>query len=471
MSAAETYGDLSREQLFALIDEQGAQIEQLQALVAQLRSQMEELKRAGKRQATPFATGKHKKKRKKPGRKKGAGEFANRAAPKEEDYSAPATDVPVEDEWCECGAELVGIETETVTTTELPESAKPVIKAYHIHKKRCVRCGRVVRGEHPEVAPDQQGATAHRLGPRAYAVGHSLHYEIGVPMRGVPEILKMLGGIEVTQSALTQEALKQSRGYVGSEYEKLRGHVKDAPVVFTDDTGWKVEGQAAFLMAFDTDEETIYQIRKHHRNEEVREVIPGDYPGVMTTDRGTSYDAKEFGDVEQQKCLAHAQRNLSEVRDNKQRKARWFSVERKRLLKAGNDLWGSYHRGEMSLEQYLDQGEQIDKAVTEHLRNRNLTDVDNQRLLDGFGKQHDRGHLLRFLKDPRLEPTNNRAERAVRGAVIARKVSQCSKNWDGARATSAYKSVLKTLQKRGRDVVDGLVDIFLGKGLPDPDPG
>ena len=53
-----------------------------------------------------------------------------------------------------------------------------------------------------------------------------------------------------------------------------------------------------------------------------------------------------------------------------------------------------------------------------------------------LGWHDDRGNLLRFLDDPGIEPTNNRAERALRGAVIARKVSHCSKNEDGADAFS-----------------------------------
>jgi hypothetical protein len=39
-------------------------------------------------------------------------------------------------------------------------------------------------------------------------------------------------------------------------------------------------------MTFDTDQATVFQIRRRHRNEEVRELIPSDYAGVMVTDRG-----------------------------------------------------------------------------------------------------------------------------------------------------------------------------------------
>ncbi|MGI8992608.1 MAG: hypothetical protein ACR2I2_23890, partial [Bryobacteraceae bacterium] len=40
--------------------------------------------------------------------------------------------------------------------------------------------------------------------------------------------------------------------------------------------------------------QTVYQIRSRHRNEEVRELIPVDYAGVLVTDRGKSYDAEEL---------------------------------------------------------------------------------------------------------------------------------------------------------------------------------
>ena len=66
-----------------------------------------------------------------------------------------------------------------------------------------------------------------------------------------------------------------------------------------------------------------------------------------------------------------------------------------------------------------------------------MSDADNWRLQNELGWHHDRGNLLRFLDDPSIEPTNNRAERALRGAVIARKVSHCSKNVGGADAFSS----------------------------------
>jgi hypothetical protein len=64
-------------------------------------------------------------------------------------------------------------------------------------------------------------------------------------------------------------------------------------------------------------------------------------------------------------------------------------------------------------------------------------------------RYHQRGDLLRFLERPRVEPTNNRVERVLRPAVIARQVSQCSKTWPGADALAAFTSVIQTLLKQG----------------------
>ncbi|HSB82690.1 MAG TPA: transposase, partial [Candidatus Methylomirabilis sp.] len=95
-------------------------------------------------------------------------------------------------------------------------------------------------------------------------------------------------------------------------------------------------------------------------------------------------------------------------------------------------MWHDYHDHHGRLEGFEHRVNHLQEAVTRHLRPRRLVDADNQRLLDQFGQHHAKGNLLRFLEDPRIEPTNNRSERGFRFAVIQRKVSQCSKTAGGA---------------------------------------
>ena len=82
----------------------------------------------------------------------------------------------------------------------------------------------------------------------------------------------------------------------------MRASVKDAKRVFADDAGWRINGESAYMMGFDTDETTVYQIRLRHRHQGVRELIPSDYGGVMHTDRSLTYDAWALELVAQQKC-------------------------------------------------------------------------------------------------------------------------------------------------------------------------
>ncbi len=446
---------------------------ELEARLEAALAEIERLKRQGKRQAAPFSTGARVAKPKKPGRKRGQGRFTRRPAPPPENYTTQVP-VPVIATACGgCGNALTPVGVETVTMTDLPPQVALEITAYHLQLCQCAGCGQRVRATHPEVPADQRGATAHRVGPRLLALSHWLHYQVGVPVRRVPAILAAVYGAGITQGALTQDALRRARGKVGAAYQGLRQQVAQEPAVGTDDTGWKVGGLVAFLMGFFGRLTTVFQIRPRHRNEEVREVIPSTYPGTLCTDRGRSYDARALAGVKQQKCLAHLQRSLTEALEGRvpgERlvgRGRCFCTRLKALLREATALWEAYHTG--TAENFAAERERLAAAVTEHLRPRPLGGEANRRLLSELGAQHDQGHLLRFLYEPdTVEPTNNRSERGLRPAVIARKVSHCSKTWGGAQAHAAFMSVFCTLQQREiPSILDAMVEVFRTGRLPE----
>ena len=444
---------LSRGDLIRLVAELAKRVEELQ-------KQIEELRRNQKRSAAPFSKGKSKPNPKKPGRKPGQGPFQRRERPEASPNTSPV-DVPVEETVCPiCGGRLEPDGEETVSNTDMPPRPDPETHLYRVHLCRCQNCKQRFRGQHPEVAPDQYGATAHRVGPRVKAMAHALHYGHGVPVRRVPEVVREWTGIRVTQSALTQDAVRQAHGAVGARYRQLRGQVRQAPVTYTDDTGWRVGGQPAYLMGFDTDRETVYQVRRQHGHQQVLEIVPADYAGVLVTDRGPSYEAKALAAVKQSKCLAHLLRNVTEVVEAKHGMAKRFGSRLKDILKRGNQLWKDYQAGRVA--DWVGSVAEIKEDLDYHLRPRHLRDPDNQRLLETIGGQNDQGRVLVFLDRPEVEPTNNRAERALRPAVIARKVSHCSKTEAGAEAYAAFHSVLQTAKKAGVSFSQSLLHIAVG---------
>ena len=460
MPPPENLTALSHDALLALVAAQQHQITALTAVIEALRAELAHLRRDAKRQAAPFSKGTRVATPKRPGRKPGSGHFCYREAPRSAQITGPPVEVPVPVTACpDCGGALVTERVDVASTTELPPLPRPQVTQYWVTVCRCLMCGKQVRGQHPDVAPDQYGATAHRVGARAMAAAHGLHYGVGIPVRKVPRVLEALTGVTLTQGAITQDAIRRAAHVVGEVYEDLRMAISEAPVVHTDDTSWRVAGAPAYLMAFETDVATVYQVRSQHRHEEVQEVIPPDYEGVMVTDRGRSYDAQAFDGVKQQKCLAHILRSIQEVLKTKKGRARDFGERLKVLLQDAIQLWRRSHTGEVL--DFAAQAQNVQDTITHHLRNRCLTDPDNQRLLNQIGRHHDRGNLLRFLEAPHIEPTNNRAERALRPAVIARKVSQCSKNAPGAHAFAAFTSVVRTLAQQGiASLVEGLYQLF-----------
>ena len=216
---------------------------------------------------------------------------------------------------------------------------------------------------------------------------HVLHYGVSIPVRRVPSVLRALTGVELSQSAITQDALRRVQGAVGDAYHRLRESVRQSAVVHTDDTGWRVGGESAFLMAFETDDATVYQVRGRHRNEEVREVVPADYAGVMVTDRARSYDAQALSGVRQPAAagLAHVLRSISEVvetnvgrgRTPDRSRGHGFGKRLSELLREAMELRESERRGEVV--DYGGETEQLRREVSHHLRDRPLSDRDSPR--------------------------------------------------------------------------------------------
>ena len=512
---------LSRKELVALVLEQHAQVEQLWEVVLALQVEIDSLKRGGRRQATPFSKGTHKDNPKKPGRKprskaadpgsdvpisevsEGSDNFTFRTAPPQEAITEPEVYVPLLESCCpSCGGGLGPAREEMAYITDLPKVIVPEVRAYRVQVCQCSECGKSVRGKHEDLAQDQWGATAHRIGSRIMAAAHLLHMVAGVTVRKVPGVLKYLTGIPLTQGAITQDMLRRCRvaavypdgelsppGKVFEAYQQLRTDIRDESYIHTDDTGWKIKGSTAYLMTFESKNITLFQIRPRHRNEEVREVIPSDYTGTMITDRGTSYDAKELDNVKQSKCASHILRSIDKVMEKqtqgtdqgidqgtdqgidqgRQASEPGFLTGLKTMMQEAVVLWWQRRRGESSdheekaqaIQEYEGRVRAIQEKATQLLRHRQLADKDEQTLLNQLGWHHDRGNLLRFLDEPEVEPTNNRAERALRPAVIARKVSQCSKTPGGADAYAAFASVICTLNKRTRQpLIDALCEVF-----------
>jgi transposase len=416
----------------------------LEETVKELREEIARLKREGKRSAGPFSKNKRKHPHQKPGRKNGEGRFSRLVeAPASPDTTHVEVATPGT---CDCGGSLEFLRYEEASNTDPPVDNRPHVTKFRVPVCRCRRCGATVRGKHPDLALDQYGATAHRYGDRMMAVGHLLHYGMGVPQQKVPAIVEMFTGVSPTQSTFNQDATRRSETDLKPEYDWLRDTMKKQAVGQTDATGWKVGGEAAQMMVYANGDATVYDIREHYRNDEIREVFPSDYQGTLVGDGGKAFEANTLSGVKQQKCIFHGLKLIREAQEKQEGEQREFGDVLKGMLQEGVALWHGYHDGKK--RGYRGKVAELDERITEHLRERTLSNENNQRLLKFFGEHHRKGDLTRFLHDPRVPPTNNLSELELRYLIAARKVSQCSKNRRGAHAQKVLGSLLRTEKRK-----------------------
>ncbi|GAA5440884.1 transposase [Deinococcus caeni] len=144
----------------------------------------------------------------------------------------------------------------------------------------------------------------HRLGPVLHTTLQTLHHELGLPVRRISRVMDLLGGLQITQGAITQAAqrLAADGSALAAHVDALQTQIQQAPYVHHDDTGWRVGAQNAWVGAFRSVDTVLFRANLRHTNVEVREGLGQNFAGVLISDRFSSYDSRYLQDIRQQKC-------------------------------------------------------------------------------------------------------------------------------------------------------------------------
>ena len=436
-----------------------ATIEKLQKLVELLRVKVEELERAGRRQATPFARRKSVEQRKRPGRKAGQGKFAHRAKPSPKEVNETKV---VRLHGCpECGGKLREIRKHEQFEVDIPP-VEPVITRFVTYSGYCGVCQKRARSRHPEQISMAAGAAGVVVGPRAKALASDLKHRLGSSYGKVSEVLNDAFNLQVSRGGWCQADQKLAE-IARPVYEKLVETVRQCSVVHADETGWRIDTLSAWLWVFTNQEVTVYAIRDNRSSDVVIEILGQEFRGTLASDCFLAYDDRRLKAWLKQKCLSHLLKDLKEMKENKTGRALHFARQLTVLLqqaialkteKPHLDPFTFYQRSQV-LEA------QLDALIGPRRR---LKDRDNARFARRLRKH--RAHLLRFLYLDDLDATNNQAERMLRPAVITRKTNGCNRTRQGADAHAILSSVLVTCRQHSIPILDYLVQLQLPGGIP-----
>jgi hypothetical protein len=426
------------------------QNDELSKLVKELQTRQAELEREQKRQAGPFRRREESKvppgEKKKQGRKPGhPGAFRKRPTEFDE------TIVVTLDKCPQCLGEVEPQQMLTQFIEELPP-IKPRVTRLVTWSGCCPQCGDV-HSTHPLQTSRAQGAAGTQLGPRAQGFAVLLHKYYGVPMRKACKILKQGFGLSLTSGGLSQ-LLDRVADKLQGKYDELLERVRASDVVYADETSWYVGGPGHWLWVFTTPTSTVYRIASSRGHPVAAKVLGSDFGGVLVSDCATIYD--KFT-CPQHKCIFHHLQAIERQRKQPQMKDPSYLDRWETLWKEVLEL--THARDQFTPEDFAARRTQIE-ARADAL----LNEVPKQL---GDRKFHTRmtnarKHLFGCLYH-RVDPTNNCAERAIRPAVVARKISCGNKTDRGSRTTEILTSLLATAHQQARDF---LADLALAVAIP-----
>jgi hypothetical protein len=219
--------------------------------------------------------------------------------------------------------------------------------------------------------------------------------------------------------------------------EQLLQEVRAADIVHLDETPWYQKGKLRWMWVASTALTTIFRIGSR-RKEELTELIGEAFLGWLVTDGYLAYRDHP----RRQRCLAHLIRKALALAEG------YFG--------AGADFGSDLARDLRRLIKWVHDGEDARTPAVKRLMARVKWNCQCNRYEDEKQVRELAGEILNdwdavvaFVSDPALPPTNNDAERALRHAVIARRISFGTRTEEGSRFYAAALSVIDTCRKRG----------------------
>jgi transposase len=433
--------DLRIQQLEAENQTLRARIQELEESLGKLQKRLEELERAAARQAAPFRRKDKNKKppdqHKPPGRPPGHPP-AFRPPPQQIDQDLQAR----LDQCPQCGGPLRDVQPCVQYIEDIPP-VRPHVTKLTTYVGICASCGEV-RSTHPLQVSTASGAAGTHLGARALALAAWLSKRLGMTTRSVCKVLQGLFNLKLTPGGLTQ-ALDRMADKLEPTFDQLIADLRRQSGVWADETSWWVGGPGWWLWTFTAPALTVYHVDTSRGRDVVLDMLGTDFSGVLTSDCLASYENLPY---KMHKCYAHHLKAISKAGEDQPSE---YLMQLRGLLHAA--MYLQEHRGDLSPPEWARKRQHLEDRADELLL-RTAPPAGAAKVAERLRKR--RRWLFTFLDDPSLEATNNRAERSLRPAVIARKLSCGNKTPRGKRTWEILTSLAVTCHQRGQDFADYL---------------
>jgi transposase len=346
--------------------------------------------------------------------------------------------IPAPESCPDCGSAFSGIGTTRERVVEDIVLVRPtVITKYVIERRWCPCC----RTYHED--PVTQALPRHRLGLHVLLFVVYQKVALGLSYSKIQRELRSYFGLTLSAGELPG-MVSQIAALFGPAYARLLDLMRQQAAIHIDETSWRVDGVPHWLWVFVNDVVALYVVSRSRGSKVPQALLGPDFDGVVISDFFSAYSPLE---VEKAKCWAHLLRDsydYAKGQDANSERTRFHRILHALFVEMGLAL-EQVQADEAGRTQVYDaMRTKLWRFAAEDWRTWQC-----QQLAQRIKKYLD--DLVVWLKDPAVDPTNNAAERALRGAVITRKTSFGSRSKQGAHAFARLLSIIMTWERQGKE--------------------
>lgn len=373
--------------------------------------------------------------------------------------------VTVKPEHCRrCGQRLSGADPQPLRhqVWEIPE-IKPLVTEYQLHRLSCRGCRESTCGELPAGVPQSQA------GPRLVALVALLMGCFKQSKRRVALFLEQVLN-QPCSPGWVVKLQNQATAALTPAYEELAAQLPSEPVLGIDESPTKEARLKSWLWTFVASTYTVFALRSTRAATVLQELLTEVFAGVVNCDRAKMY--WKIG--RPQWCWAHLKRDFQALVDHPDQQVKRLGRDLMRPTRELFRHWARYRDGTISRTGMLRLLRPIRQEIDGLLLRGAYSG--NAKLIGMCAPLYDhRDWLWTFLDVERVEPTNNVSERALRPAVIWRKLSFGTQSAQGSRFVETILTVVETCHRQSRNSFEYLAAAmhahFAGQPAPSLLPG
>jgi transposase len=363
-----------------------------------------------------------------------------------------------------CGTALSGEDPAPYRhqVVELPPLL-PAVVEHRFHALVCPACEALTRAASGAILA--QGG----YGPRLRGIVVLLSAQAHQSHAQVVRLLEELFGVSLS-TGMVAKLRRQFTTAVQPVMAQALTYVQQQSSLGMDETGWRQgnsDGQNAantkgWLWVMTTAWVSYFQVRLSRSQAVTQELLGPNYAGMVGSDRAGAYNVIPLR--QRQICLAHLNRDFTAMAERSGVSAEIGQA----LLDITHDifaLWYDFRTGMISRAGLREQIWPLRQDLKQVLREAISFGTKGKTPLDKTARTcvqilKVEPAIWTFAEHPGVEPTNNAAERAIRPAVLWRKVSLGAQSQAGAEFVAAALTVIMSLQSQDRNVLDYLTDVF-----------